>query len=251
MAIPYCTGPAFLYVGVPVEVASLYYIPTALPEAPYVIPAALEAVGALPLFVPGDGASVATKPPPEIVLSALFTFLRGYVPLYLGTGEEGVDMDFGTHFSPLYEDEAGGEVPSERIYEGQEAWIWSDINVYNELLYAYMASRTSAGIFSTPPFGVSAPRGIDLEGDVGTLMAAEGATFPLWVVFPYAGKARFARNYMPPGYRFFATSMENDKLPVGNKARKVRAVWYAQRVKAGGAWCLYDHNMSGISTPPN
>jgi hypothetical protein len=169
-------------------------------------------------------------------------------PLYLGTAERYPKISIRPHFKPTFTD-IGGDVPFDMSFQGEEGFVSADISRWNEITYAIMAARPR---HRHPLF----PRGSTFNGDIGTLMLAEGAAYPIWVVFPYAavngGKAAFAD--MPAGFRFVSSYlMGPDELePLGTTPQKERLIWHCLRsfyITTGGnarQFLLYDHDMRGL-----
>jgi len=84
-------------------------------------------------------------------------------------------------------------------------------------------------------FGGGATLGTDLAGAIGALQNEEGYGYPLWVTFPYAGKARFRRaanGVMPAGYRFHSAALDDDDIEVGFGVKTLQLTWT----------CIYSFN---------
>lgn len=125
-------------------------------------------------------------------------------------------------FEPVFNDVMGTRLPYDYSYQGQEAFIDYMFTRFNELVYELCASV---------PQQIAGVPGINVDGDVGTLMVTEGKTFPVWITFPYAAKAVFGGNSMPAGYRFFACLMKGpDRHRSGTGVRKIGVHFHATRV---------------------
>lgn len=164
----------------------------------------------------------------------------GYSPVYLGTAERYPKIVLRPNYKPTFADQ-GGEVPFDMSFQGEEGFVFADISRWNEATYAALAARPR-------PNGI---RGSNAPGDVGTLLQAEGMTYPLWVYFPYFSKPAFAG--MPAGYRFLSSYVAGpDELePLGTTPRKIRLTWHCLRayriIQGRESFYLYDHNMSQLN----
>lgn len=180
-------------------------------------------------------------------------------PVFLCHGEKGPSIQIRPSFSPVFADISGQRVPLDYLYDGEEAIVTVDSTRFNESVYFNIANRASPGLGS---------RGTDFPGDIGTLMGHEGKAFPLWLLFPYAGKPAFSAAVgpnsggpMPGGYHFFRAFLEGpDGLDgLGTTNRRTRFSFHCIRVldptyngaDGSGSLALYDHDMSAIQTGIN
>lgn len=190
--------------------------------------------------IPGVG--VAGISADNTAVGTIFDRITDFVPLYLGTAEDTPTIDIDRAYVPWYDDEGGTSFPADDIYESEQGLVVADISRWNEPVYAYIACVYN----QLDPAG---GRGYDPPFSVGTSMAYEGATYPLWVQFPYAAKLLYAD--MPPCYRFYCASLLGpDRLePLNHLPSKRRLIWRARRYLnvVNGFAALYDHNMT---TPP-
>lgn len=281
MAKLYVTGPALIYVGVPVQVAQLLAVPPVnQAELRAVNDPAFFRQGAAPAAAPAgpavdDDFQLVRNPllPKDVDLAAargqldnqmgqfgqppragvidnqgpesafIGRVLRSFAPVFLGTAEVSPDVEITPKYNPVYRNESGLQVPFDWIYDGESGLIVADLTRYNEEVYAHLASRAA------PPG--RHVRGTDFVGQIGTAMVSEGIAYPLWLVFPYAPKLAFRG--MPGGYRFVASFLLGpDRLnPLSTKPRKIRLVWYASRLydQATGTHVLYDHILSSLPAP--
>lgn len=176
----------------------------------------------------------------------------GHGPRYLGTGESAPDIEIKAEFEPLTADLAGGKVPFDRMFLGEEGLVSCVLTRWNWSVLRKMMARPSADT-GTPGHNVS--------GDVGTVMGLEGKTYPLWCQFPYQEKAFQAD--MPGGVHFLsAFLLSPDKIKGGAVAKRVHVVFLCQRLKLGDTdyvktgtelalfqrttFTLYDYDMSAI-----
>ncbi len=145
-----------------------------------------------------------------------------YAPVFVGTSDTPPGFDLVRGFEPVFTDVGGTRLPTDYLYQGQEAYIDLVLTKYVESAYQAMASV---------PQKVAGAGGINVDGDIGTLMVTEGGAFPVWVVFPYANKQVFSALGMPAGYRFFACLMEGpDRHRIGTGAKKIGVHLHAVRV---------------------
>lgn len=244
MATGYVTGAAWIYVGVPSNFAALIPIAERPPADTILRPA----LGGLP-GLPG-GAPVTSIPAnaPAQVNDFLLLAFRTMTPLFLGTCEDTPSIDWQPAYLPVPVDECGQTYPYDQIYDGQEADIVCTLNFWNEGVAEFISAYASGGLVNRP-----APRGIDTDGHIGTLMATEGATLPVWLVFPYAGKAQYGGNRMPFCYRFFACRITHNGLrDLSTRPKKVLLAWRAQRLLAPGVGTFLYDNVLGPNLPaPN
>src|SRR5262245_17371992 len=131
------------------------------------------------------------------------------------------------------------------MYQGCEALTSGTFTRWNEVIHAAMATRPNSA------FGV---RGLNVAGDIGSFMIAEGMAYPLWVQFPYAAKALFTANGMPPGYKFPFSWLEgpDDHEELGTNPYKIGLLWHSMRGfnKETGEFSLYS-NVLGVLPPIN
>lgn len=166
-------------------------------------------------------------------------------PAFLGFSERGVHIDI----NPMYSDyivDLGGAVPLDKSYQGATATVSFDLTRWNEDVLAAMDD------FSGSLAGSS--RGVDVPGEIGTLMSYEGAAYTLWIVFPYSNFPAYAD--MPAGYRFPKAFIDRETLPErGSKPAKVHLIMTCLRDLdmttindyGRGKLTLYDNDMSAIS----
>lgn len=193
--------------------------------------------GACHIFVSQGGAMV--ESPGQGTIQTALPF--GAIPQYFGTAETRPRIDIRPEFTPVYDNDFGG-VARDQLYDGFDAIVAADTNYWDEDIFRQMAARTRK-------VGSEDIRGIDWAGlSVGTLMVAEGMTFELWLQFPYGGTGqKFAK--MPAGYHFFAAHLLGpDRIEPGTAPKRIRLLWYCQRIKdtSTGDLKLYDHDMSAV-----
>ncbi len=181
-------------------------------------------------------------------------------PLFLCHAERFPRIAIRPRYSSVMCDLSGQSVRYDAIYDGEEASVIADVTRWNEGVYALIADRAKTNT------GVTANRGTNGFGEIGTLMMTEGVAYLLHIVFPYAAKPAYAT--MPAGYRFFAAFLEGpDDLDTGSTARKTRLVWSCIRAvqpATGGTtvgsaanafggflqFGLYDNNVSACLNVP-
>jgi len=164
-------------------------------------------------------------------------------PVYFGTCEDAPQVQIIPKFEDVY-NSIGGTVPFDKSYQGEVALIDLDMNRYNESVYGILAARPRVGT-----------RGVNIAGDVGTLMGTEGYTIGVYLKFDFgaagaAPKAAYTANGMPPGYRFpGGIPIGPDRLQnLGTRPRKTNVVFFAIRIwnPATQAFGLYDFNLNGL-----
>jgi hypothetical protein len=229
----YCTGPALFYVGIPVSWTTvLSWINqvkqnevTNQPVNP--LQTNLDAVTAaqyspqLTQFINSQSGRPTSQPSPlQITIQQLNTT---YVPVFLGTAERPPTIEIFAEWDDIETDAGGDYTPSERLTEGQEAFIEADFTRFNEIVYEVLAARSQ-----TDAFAGTAP-GWD---QVGRAISLERLIFPLWIVFPYSQKAVYGLAGQPPGYRFYQGFLASpDRLKgLGTVPRQTGLQFGAQRL---------------------
>lgn len=232
MAFLYCTGPALIYVGIPVQWTDIlqFIFQTSelvanFPLEPVLVgssnPPKFEVPFRPPDLPPHARIENNQIPPPiAIFIEQLRNF---FFSVFLGTTEGTPTIEILPGWEGVETDAGGSKNPSERLSEGEEAIIRMDLTRYNEPVYEALAARSQTNAFlgRFPGFG-----------QVGKAMALEGLTLPLWLVFPYTAKAVFGLTGQPPGYRFFQSILEGpDRLErLGSVPRLTGLQFRAQRL---------------------
>ncbi len=172
-------------------------------------------------------------------------------PLFFGHARQpGIQIDIEHNIQPVQCD-IGGDEPLDDYYSGRSGVASGTFPRYNSSVYQIMSQIAAARL------GIGTA-GVDMPGDVGTMLQQEGAAFPLWLVFPYSPKPLFnlAGNVLIAGYHFRAAHLAQDSQPdLGPRTRNLRLVWRCRRaldetvttLYGTGAWTLFDHDMSGIA----
>lgn len=141
--------------------------------------------------------------------------------LFLGTGEEAPEINLHREYEPVRNDLSGTVLPMDETYEGQEAMVSVVMNRFNWLTLLRCQTASEANFGSLTP-------GSDVAGAIGSLMAQEGQTFPLYCVFPYATRASMAT--MPLGYRFWSAKMIGpDNIKGGTRNKKIHCQFKCMR----------------------
>lgn len=169
----------------------------------------------------------------------------GGAAVYLGTAERSPRISIRPSWSPYYNDIAGQKIPYDWGFDGEEAFVVSDMTRWNQSVLAALQARPRTVIGGSTP-------GLNVAGEIGSMMITEGLAVGLWLLFTYTSKAAYATQLA--GYRFPATwLMGPDDLDNNNTGMaKVRMTWYAGRlgaVNVAGAginWLLYDYNVAGL-----
>ncbi len=187
--------------------------------------------------------------------------LNSKTPLYLGTGQQAPDIDIKCEWDQVMNDLSGTKLGFDDLYEGTEAMISFVLNRFKYATLLRMMSR--------PNYAQGTP-GMEVSGDVGTLMGHENMTFPFWCKFPYNAKP--FQNDMPAGLRFWSCKLLSpDKIQGGTKDKKIHCIVHAKRAFTnkssplggpsivyngggaasvnnldGGTFKLYDYDMNGL-----
>jgi hypothetical protein len=120
--------------------------------------------------------------------------------LYLGTCEKKPKIVVRPSWSPAYNDLGGQKIPFDMSYQGTEGISLLNLTRFNEPVYQLLATRPSAS--------TKIASGINVPGDIGTLLLTEGLAWTVYVYFPYAAKLAYKSGGMVPGYRFPASYLE-------------------------------------------
>lgn len=173
----------------------------------------------------------------------IFIGFPGRTPVYLGTCRETPRLQILRKYREVQND-ISGDVPLDLSYMGQLAHLNFDLTRWDEAVYSGIAA------FPHSP----GARGVDLLGDMGTLMITEGQALGVWVQFPYSTKPAMTPGPMPAGYRFpFCFPVGPDDLAeLGTRPRRLNLQFLAIRGynPADGSQFLYDHDMSAIANSP-
>ncbi len=179
---------------------------------------------------------------------ALFVGLgTGYAPVFLGHGNRAPDISVQPRYKGVQCD-LGGEVDFDTLMVGESGRVSVTLVRYNEAIAAACEAKATAGI--TAAGGPAGVRGFSGFGEIGTLMLTEGASYPLWILFPFAGKIPVYAT-MPAGYRFISTFLQSDDVQTGTTQPKMmRFTWTCLRSFSvpSANFLLFDHNMAGL--PP-
>ena len=159
-------------------------------------------------------------------------------PVFFGWSQRYPQVKLRPTYRPWHTDKGGPLLGSDYWYCGAECSVTVDMTVWNENCYAMMQSYAGANY-----------RGQDLQGDVGRWMAAEGAVFQLYVIFPYNSGIYLQ---MPPGLHFFGTFLDDDASFNGSTARKLRLTWRCIRMfnPLDQSYSLYDTNIAPCGAVP-
>lgn len=178
---------------------------------------------------------------------------NGGTPVFYGTCEHAPVIEAHPSYTHVYNDLGGQQTPYDSCYDGEYCTVSGDFNRHNENVYTLMAEKARSGINN------GGGRGTDIPGGIGRLMLTEGATYIVYVQFPYAFKAAFQSPIsgpMPLGYRFHAGYLDRDSMPdLGTKARKWSLNWFCLRsfdlnftnTVGQGRFVCYDHDLTALN----
>ncbi len=170
----------------------------------------------------------------------------GFEPFFLGWSERGVSFELTPNWQPYFCD-LGGAEPMDLSYQGQGGSISFTLVRWNPIALARLEDYVGSLPGSLP--------GIDVAGEIGTLMAYEGLAFSCWIGFPYAAKFAYSNNAL--GYHFYRVVPERESLPErGSRPAKVNMTLRAirelvmtpetQNGLVAGVLGLYDYDMTAI-----
>lgn len=171
-------------------------------------------------------------------------------PLFLGTTEGKPRIEKRPHYVPVHNDYAGGTVPLDEMYVGQDALCHGRFSRFNMAVYNVMVNYGSTN------FSGAVSNGNDFAGDRGTLMIQEGAAFPIWLKFARAFKASMnpgGGNNLITGYHFLAAWLVSDEQEPGVAPLAPSLTWHClahfSPSANGGVFLLYDYDMTNLPNP--
>ena len=143
-----------------------------------------------------------------------------------------------------------GEEPFDWQYLGSAGLVSVVLTKWNEAIAERLQCMPNA--FRGPAFA-----GVEVEGDIGTLMLTEELAFPLWVAFPYgaggfAAKPAMVRNNLRAGRHFLKAFLlgPDDEEPGTRHFKRTFNFYcfrdYATRTRG---FRLFDQNMAGLPLP--
>lgn len=200
----------------------------------------------------------------QFVASTSSTSIQFGPILFLGHSEREPHIDIRPVWRDVYCDLMGG-APIDRLYANETALVSVTLNRFNNAVFMQMMARPAC---PGSPWAAASLRQAGLNyrtgavGRVGTLAVTEGASFILYLRFPFAAKTAYGASganwtggaAMVPGYRFFAATLDPDHQVVGaNSEKKHRLTWTClpvtypfPTIPAVGDIAIYDHDMSGL-----
>jgi hypothetical protein len=147
----------------------------------------------------------------------------------LGTAERYPRYLVRSGWQPYFNDISGPVIPMDMLWAGKEAFIYLDLNRYDEEVLEFFQSITD----NSDP--LSWP-----GNSIGTLMIHEEQAIPIQLNFPYADKPKYAG--MPKGVLFNAGWYEGPEefSVLGTNPRKVHVIIHclATQAEEGGNWVL-------------
>lgn len=171
-------------------------------------------------------------------------------PSFLGYGEVGPDSQIFERWTKVMSDRTGGIVARDKMYQGQEALIFITFAEWNDLVRSLVMGTPTQTIANV---------GVNTFFQVGSLAITEGASFVLYLVYPYAfGGAQhptFSATGVNPlvgGYRFFGTTVEFHNWRPGTRPNTVTIHFHSLPAlqTATGALILYDNNVQQVPVLP-
>lgn len=151
----------------------------------------------------------------------------------LGTCERFPRILVRSGWLPYFNDISGPVIPNDMLWAGKEAFIFLDLNRWDEDTLAFLKCITS----SADPENDGLQWDIE---DVATLMVHEEEAVEIRLGFPYSTKDKYAG--MPAGYVFYAGWYEGpeEASSLGTNPRKQHVVLHCLPVLKDGKWKLGD-----------
>ena len=155
--------------------------------------------------------------------------------LQLGFVESDPRISLRASNTDVFTDASGPGVPWDVLQNAEEAMIAADFVLYSETVMGQIKSRIRGG---TPGAGAA--------GALGSLMRAEGNTFRLLMLFPYASKSSVYAD-MPACMNFpNAYLADAIDMTVGTKRRVTRVLFRCIPTWGyDGSWTLYNAISTG------
>lgn len=169
-------------------------------------------------------------------------------PLFLGYSKSGVSFSKEYGWVP-YHCDLGGAIPMDWSYQGTGAVISFTLVRWDPVVLAGLEDVVNK-------LGSGSSPGVDVPGEIGTLMGYEDQAWSLWVVFPYQRSLPYATH--PAGYRFPYVIPEREGLPeqgskpseVSLSLRAIRRLFIGPQYTntfGSGAFVLYDNDVTAVN----
>ncbi len=160
---------------------------------------------------------------------------------YLGTCENFPTRSTKRNWDAVMNDVSGSKEPFDFAFEGQSALIGCVLTRWNESVLRFLDAQ---------PNPITNTAGVESVLDQGALMATEGNTFHLWLLYAFATKAvayplQGAGKHYPQCILFGPDETES-----GSRPKKEHRMFYAWRQydPAAGTFTLYDEG--GLTSLP-
>ncbi len=180
---------------------------------------------------------------------------------FVGTCETKPAIDINFAFKPVMNDLAG-DVSMDEMFVGMDGMVTIDLNKFNYPTAEALATLpNTAGALTGAPTSAA---GINIPGDIGSLMFTEGLGFILYIRFPYALKPAYGSgvgppvgNGMVPGYRFPACKVNKESIASGTTPHNKRFIIDCKRAfdpsvqnnYGYGKFTCFDTAVSGLPNP--
>lgn len=155
---------------------------------------------------------------------------------HLGWTERGIRGTFDGGFEDVMTDVSGTRVPFDILYQGEQAFITADLNLYDELI-----------LNKVNPRRLGDTEGVVATTAVGSLLRLEGFMFRLLIFCPYSAKAAFAN--MRPAYNFLKAHLDAAReIELSSRVKIVRCIFRAipDWSQTSGGGILYNFSTTGI-----
>lgn len=173
-------------------------------------------------------------------------------PVYLGTAEKAPLLADNYLYDPVFNDIAGQGSPLDKTWQGMTSQVSFVLTRFN---YS-VVHQIGAG-----PNFLSGLPGVGVPSHLGHPVGQSGATFPFWILFPYAANPAYPG--MPGGHRFWSCTIVMRQIMPGTTAKRIQVVLEADRAfpansrspvgqaavaanAAPVAMITYDFNMSEV-----
>ncbi len=152
---------------------------------------------------------------------------------YVGTCESFPMQDVQREWDAVMNDLSGSKLPLDYVYEGEQAIISCVFTRWNQAPLDFIDSQ---------PNPLTTLQGTNGVLDTGSMMAVEGNTFHLWLLYAFGAAKAIAYTGMALGRHYPQTMLIGpDRIESGSRPMKQHRIFQAWRqLQPNMSWLLYD-----------